>query len=144
MKLVTTFLCLLVWSWISLPAFAGWDESPQALARYQAIQEVAVRFSLLDTVRTYPQLVEAFHEENRRRAAMKARGEVIYGPVQFRQEVWFAVWEDQLFRALCRQAPVPGGQHLSRPEREAIARDWVQEELTRETGRILESSFSQY
>jgi hypothetical protein len=48
----------------------------------------------------------ACHAENERRRALKASGEVFYGPATFRFEVWFELWLEQLQRAVDR---VPEG-----------------------------------
>jgi hypothetical protein len=77
----------------------------RAIARDRALQELAVEKGLLEEVLDYPQLVAAFHAENQRRRSMKDRGEVFYGPVQFRQDVWFKVWFGQLFKALQKVDP---------------------------------------
>lgn len=75
-------------------------EALRAIGRAREIQELAVSEGILAEVKSYPQLVEAFHTENQRRKAMKACGEVFYGPVQYRQDVWFKVWFEQLNKAL--------------------------------------------
>lgn len=84
----------------------------RAIARARAIQELALRYGIITEVKTYPQLVEAFHAENRRRKAMKARGEVFYGPVQFRLDVWVKVWFEQLVKALQKNGGADIDQEL--------------------------------
>jgi hypothetical protein len=71
-----------------------------AIARARAIQELAVNAGIIDEMKSFPQLVEAFHAENQRRKAMKERGEIFYGPVQYRLDVWVKVWFEQLLKAL--------------------------------------------
>jgi hypothetical protein len=79
--------------------------------RWRAIQELALEHGIIDRVKSYDELVDAFHQENQRRARMKERGEIFYGPVRFRKEVWFEVWYEQLSREIERHTPArPAGR----------------------------------
>lgn len=118
-------------------ASVGWilrRETIAAIARARAVQELAAEAGLIDGVRPYRQLVEAFHEENRRRKQMRERGEVFYGPVRFRQEVWFEVWQDQLVRELRIHARARFDSDETLEAREAAARDWVEARIRRRAG----------
>ena len=79
-------------------------ETLSAIEHARAVQQRAVEAGILDEAKTYRQLVEAFHAENQRRKELKEGGEVFYGPVRFRQEVWFDVWFEQLAKALEKAA----------------------------------------
>lgn len=116
------------------------QETIAAIARARAIQKLAAEAGLIDGVRPYRQLVEAFHEENRRRKEMKERGEVFYGPVRFRQEVWFEVWLDQLVRELRIHARARFDSDETLEAREAAARDWVEARIRRRAEDGLASS----
>ena len=112
-------------------------ETWQAIARARAIQELAVSLGILDSVSTWPDLVQEFNAGNLRREQMKARGEVFYGPVRFRQEVWFAVWQEQLIQAIRQHAPGARDPQIPRPEREAAAREWTEARIRAAAGRLL-------
>lgn len=79
--------------------------------RWRAIQELALEHGIIDRVKSYEELVDAFHQENQRRAEMKARGEIFYGPVRFRKEVWFEVWHEQLSREIERRTAARRAGH---------------------------------
>ncbi|NDV61670.1 hypothetical protein G0Q06_04330 [Puniceicoccales bacterium CK1056] len=67
----------------------------------------------LDTGFQQTFLAQAFVDENRRRREMKARGEVFYGPVQFRREVWMQIMLSQAKRK--SQLSFPGTIALPDP-----------------------------
>ena len=105
------------------------DRHLRAIARDRALQQLATEEGLLAQPMDFPQRVRAFHQENARRREMKASGEVFYGPIQYRMDVWFAIREEQLVRALEKQARADHG--------EAGARSEVAARLVKRTGELL-------
>lgn len=75
-------------------------ETLRRIARFQVVQELALENGLIEAVLDYAGMLAAFNEENLRRREMKEAGEVFYGPVQFRQDVYFNVRLEQLVRGL--------------------------------------------
>ena len=70
------------------------------LARLRVLQALGCEAGLLERPLTHAELLARGAEENARRAAMKARGEVFYGPVAFREDRFLKLWSDRLFAAL--------------------------------------------
>ena len=116
------------------------QETLRAIARARVVQRLAFRNGLLGEVKSHRQLVEAFHAENRRRAEMKARGEVFYGPVAFRQDVWFQVWFRQVEKALQRHALQAMALASPGPKDEAAAAEEVEKEIQTAVSELLGSS----
>ena len=77
-------------------------ETLRRIARFQVVQELALENGLIEAVLDYAGMLAAFNEENLRRREMKEAGEVFYGPVQFRQDVYFNVRLEQLVRGLLK------------------------------------------
>lgn len=112
------------------------------IARDRAIQLIAVEQGILEVVSDFSALGHAFREENRRRRDLKERGEVFYGPVQYRKDVWFGVWFDQLRKVLERDARARDFPDLPRPDGEARARAAVAERVESAATQLLNSSIS--
>ncbi|MEX0325030.1 MAG: hypothetical protein AB3N33_02960 [Puniceicoccaceae bacterium] len=80
------------------------NEALRSIARFRVVQTLAVEQGLLEAVMSYRDMITAFHEENLRRKEMKEAGEIFYGPVQFRKDVYISVRLEQLTRALQKAA----------------------------------------
>jgi hypothetical protein len=72
----------------------------EEIARSRAIQSLAVEAGLIEAAQSFNEIVAEWESENENRKAMKARGEVFYGPVNFSQEAYFTIKFDQLLKAL--------------------------------------------
>jgi hypothetical protein len=114
-------------------------ETLRAIARTRALQQLAVDRGLLEQVMDYRQLVAEFHAENQRRKEMKERGEIFYGPVQFRQDIWFKVWFEQLFKALQKAAVTADGPSTDRGPAEARAKAEIERQLEARVLKLIES-----
>ena len=84
------------------------NETLQEIARDRAIQMLAAEAGLIESAQTYHEIVVELEAENESRKTRKARGEVFYGPVAFRQDAYFEIKFDQLVKALERHESEPG------------------------------------
>ena len=80
------------------------DETLRSIARFRVVQNMAFEEGLIEGVLSYREMGTALLQENLRRKEMKAAGKVFYGPVKFRQDVYFEVRLEQLTRALQKKA----------------------------------------
>jgi len=113
------------------------QETLRLIARFRVVQELAVGEGLLANVKSYRQLVEDFHQENLRRREMKAKGEIFYGPVQFRQEVWFDIWLEQVIRAMQKKLLNDPAYLETHDNGEAAARQCIEERIESRTRQLL-------
>lgn len=93
------------------------------LAQLEVLQSLGCEAGLLERPLTHTELLARCAGENERRAAMKARGEVFYGPVSFREEIFVKLWSDRLFAALVA--------HRASVSADFAGRDQVRAELAR-------------
>ena len=109
------------------------NESLRSIARFRVVQKMAFEEGLIEGVLSYREMCTALLQENLRRKEMKAAGKVFYGPVKFRQDVYFEVRMEQLTRGLQK---VIGTRNPDINEAEAKSR--LEEILGRRIAFLLE------
>lgn len=129
MNLLVSLISLVLVSTLAAGSSSPRGDTLQAIARARAVEQLALQEGLISEARSFPELIKEFHEENRRRSEMKERGEVFYGPVRFRKEVWFEIRQQQLVKALEKRVISTLADFLTRSQREAIAREQVEQRI---------------
>lgn len=103
------------------------EEVLRSLARTRMVQELAVERGILREAMTHRQWVDFLEAENSRRRDLKASGQILYGPVVFRQDTYYQIWFEQIMQALQKDLldQWPSGE-TSRSEREAAVRKQIE------------------
>lgn len=108
--------------------------------RFKVTQQLALEHGLLSDV-SDDALRRAFSDENARRAAALARGEIVYGPKRLRWDQFRATWLDrielELGRALHARTKGPNTANAERNAFEAALREAIANAKVKAEGEVI-------